>query len=396
MKFLDRSNAAFTALIFDPIETDPIKLRAGYGVLAGWVSVGVITILFLVRIILGFMSGSISVITDAFHLLTHLSTAIVVIVSFWISSRPATEQTPFGHGRMEYVASLVMAVILFFSGLHLGERAIHQIHSPVVLNYWPALPWILAATIPVKAWMLQYVIYLGRKSQSHAIESIAFHHRVDTFITFLVALGLAASYYLNDPKIDGYVGIAGCVGLFYVSFIHGRDAVIPILGRAPSMEMVESIRMTAKSVNGVSDVHEIIVHDYGLVYAISLHAEIDEKLGPARMHEIAEKCEGRLRGKFGGEVICHTDPLLEKTPHLQALEDRFTELVRDFPVTGYHDFRVLSHSTEKLILVADIDVEKSLPEREYKKIAAELNSRVKGALPQIAYCTFYITPKYAY
>ncbi len=114
MKFLDRSNAAFTRLIFTNPETDPIRLRAGYGILAGWISIGVISILFLVRIILGFMSGSISVITDGFHLPTHLSTAILVIVSFWIASRPATETTPFGHGRMEYVASLIMAVILFF------------------------------------------------------------------------------------------------------------------------------------------------------------------------------------------------------------------------------------------------------------------------------------------
>lgn len=396
MKFLDRSNAAFTRLIFPNPEAEPNILRAGYGILAGWVSIGVISILFLVRIILGFMSGSISVITDAFHLLTHLSTAIVVIVSFWIASRPATEMTPFGHGRMEYVASLIMSVILFFSGLHLGERAIHQIHSPVVLNYFPALPWILAATIPVKAWMLQYVIYLGRKSQSHAIESIAFHHRVDTFTTFLVALGLVASYFLDNPRIDGYAGIAGCAGLFYISFIHGRNAVIPILGRAPKMEVVRSIRETAKSVDGVNDVHEIIVHDYGSVYAISLHAEIDEKLGPAQMHEIAERCEWKLRGKFGMEVICHTDPLTEKTPDIQDIEDRFGELIRDFPVTGYHDFRVLSHSTEQLILVADIDVEKGLSEKDYKKIAAALNSRVKREISQIAYCTFYITPKYAY
>jgi cation diffusion facilitator family transporter len=396
MNFLARSNEALTAFIFQTYETEPNKIRAGYGILAGGVSIGVISILFLVRIILGYMSGSISVITDAFHLLTHLSTAVVVIVSFWIASRPATETTPFGHGRMEYVASLIMAVILFFSGLHLGERAIHQIHSPVVLNYFPSLPWILAATIPVKAWMLQYVVYLGKKSQSHAIESIAFHHRIDTAVTFLVALGLAASYFLNNPQIDGYSGIAGCAGLFYVSFIHGREAVIPILGKAPKMEMLKAIRETAKSVDGVSDVHEIIVHDYGTVYAISLHAEIDEKLGPAQMHEIAEKCEWALRKKFGGEVICHTDPLQERTPYLQAIEDRFSELIREMPVTGYHDFRILSHSKDKVILVADIDVDKSVPESDYKKITADLNERMKQELPQIAYCTFYITPKFAY
>ena len=139
------------------------------------------------------------------------------------------------------------------------------------------------------------------------------------------------------------------------------------------------------------------MHDYGSMYLLSLHVEIPEKLGPAEMHEITERCEGRLRETFGGEVVCHSDPLMEKTPEIQAVEERFKKVLEEFPqIVDYHDFRVIAESRKRIIIIADIDVSEDVPESEFDRIAGDLESRVEEEFPNLAYSRFYVTPKFSY
>jgi divalent metal cation (Fe/Co/Zn/Cd) transporter len=238
---------------------------------------------------------------------------------------------------------------------------------------------------------------MGRRVESHAILTNAAHHTIEAVMSLAVIGGLVAGHHFHRPEVDGYIGIVISAWLLYLGYTHGKDAVVPLLGKAPSKKTIQKIRETAKSLDGVENVHEIIVHDYGSMYTISLHAEIPEKFGPAEMHEIAERCEGKLRETFGGEVICHTDPLLEHSPEVQAVEDRFKELLKGFSqITDYHDFRVIAESRQRIIIIADIDVSDDVPESEFKQISRDLEARVSEEIPNIAYCQFYITPKYAY
>jgi hypothetical protein len=104
-----------------------------------------------------------------------------------------------------------------------------------------------------------------------------------------------------------------------------------------------------------------------------------------------------LRKLYGGEAICHTDPLIEKTPEIQAVEDKFKEVLDGFTqISTYHDFRVVAESAEKIIIVADIDVKEDVPESDYKELKKDVSIKVSKKIPNIAYCVFYITPKFAY
>jgi divalent metal cation (Fe/Co/Zn/Cd) transporter len=206
-----------------------------------------------------------------------------------------------------------------------------------------------------------------------------------------------ASHYFHLPEVDGYIGILVSAWLLYLGYTHGREAIVPLLGQAPSKDMIKRIRETAKSVEGVEDVHEIIVHDYGSMYLISLHAEIPARFGSDEIHEIAEQSERKLREAFGGEVVCHTDPLMEKTPEIQAIEDRFKEILKAFPqITNYHDFRVVAESRERIIIVTDIDAKEEVAESEFGQISEDLEAQVIEEIPNVAYCSFHITPKFAY
>lgn len=395
--FSKSNEALLRRLIPDFERTDDHRIRIRYGVVAGWISIFFALALFFIKAVLAWLAGSISILADAFHLLSHLANSIVLVFSFWMASRPATAETPFGHGRMEHVAPLIMSIFLFVSGIQIAEKSFHQALHPGPVHYWPLLPWILFVTILVKQWLAQFVRHLGSRVHSHAILTNAFHHRIEAVVTLAVIAGLVAGHHFERPEFDGYIGILAALWILYLGYQHGREAIVPILGKAPTRELIASIRETARSVKNVEDVHEIIVHDYGNMYIMTLHVEVPEKLGCDSMHGIAEKCEARLRKRFGGEVVCHTDPLLELTPELRALEHRFREVVDDMPeVLSYHDFRLIASSPGRYIIVADMDAAEEVPEQRFTEVIGELERRVLAVLPEVDYCTFYVTPKFAY
>ncbi len=398
MSSLERINRKIaTWFIKDYEDTDNKKVRIKYGLVAGWFGIIATIILFVVKMVLGLISGSVSIVANAFHLISHLANSVILVVSFKVTARPATAKNPFGHGRMEHITPLIISIFLFVSGLQIGEAAVHQAVKPHELHYWSALPWILVATILVKQWLAGFTRLLGDRIHSYAILSSAAHHNIEAVMTFTVVGGLIAGHYFHSPAIDGYIGILVSAWLLYLGYKHGREAIVPLLGQAPSKDIIKKIRQTSKSVKGIEDVHEIIVNDYGSIYLISLHVEIPEKFGPAEMHEIAEKCEHKLRNVFGGEVVCHTDPLMEKTPEIQSIEDRFKEIVKNIPeIKSYHDFRIVAESRDKMIIVADIDVKEEVSENDFTQISKDLESQAMKDISNIAYCSFYITPKFAY
>lgn len=394
----EKTNQRLSAwFIPEPGNADDLHDRVRHGFLAGWTSIVVTLLLFALKMALGIISGSISVVADAFHLLSHLANSFILVLTYWITGKPATAKTPFGHGRMEHVGPLIMSIFLFVSGIQIGERSIHQILNPYEIHYWPALPWILLTTVFVKAWMGQFVLFLGNRVRSDAIRANAHHQRIEAFVTLMVIAGLLASHRFHLPQVDGAIGTAVSAWLLYLGYTHARHAVIPLLGKAPDRDLLQRIRETAKSVEGIEDVHEIIVHDYGSMVLISLHAEIHKKFGPASIHEIVERCERKLRLTFGGEVVCHSDPLMERTPEIEAVEMQFKKTVAEDPrIIAYHDFRVIAASKSRIIIAADLDVSEEVGEQDFCPIADALEDRVKKAVPNVDYCTFYVTPKFAY
>ena len=391
------NNYLVRRLISDFDQTENKKVRIRYGMIAGWTSILVNILLFIIKLAMGLKSGSISILADAFHLLSHLANSVILVVTFWVTGKPATESTPFGHGRMEHVGPLIMSIFLFVSGIQIAEKSFHQAIHPQEVHYWPALPWILLATVFTKIWMKQFIHFLGSRVESNAIIANAKHQWIEAVSTMTVIIGLILGHHFKIMEADGYIGVAVSLWLLYIGYTHGRHAIIPLLGKAPDSNIIKRIRETAKSVEGIFDVHEIIVHDYGSLYLISLHCEIPEEFGSVKIHELTEKCEEKLRRQFGGEVVCHSDPLQERTAEVIAIEKQFSLAVAGDPrIKGFHDFRVISETENTILIVADIDAEYHVPDSEFDDIAKELEIRAINMIPNLSYCSFYVTPKFAY
>ena len=121
------------------------------------------------------------------------------------------------------------------------------------------------------------------------------------------------------------------------------------------------------------------------------------EVGAVEMHEITEICEHKLRKTFGGEAVCHMDPMMEMTPEMQAIEDKFKNIVKTFPqIVSYHDFRVVAGTRGRIIIVADIDLKEEIAEENFGQISKDLGIQVKKEIPHVLYCNFYITPKFSY
>lgn len=378
-------------------DTDNQKTRIKHGMVAAWSSICINVLLFSIKIIMGMMSGSISVLADAFHLLSHMANSIILGVTFWVTGKPATSKNPFGHGRMEHVGPLIMSIFLFVTGIQIAEKSFHQAIHPGDIHFWPALPWVLLATVLAKLWLQQFILFLGNRVNSKAIIANAEHQWIEAVSTITVIAGLFLGHYFDVKEADGYIGIAVSIWILYLGYTHGKHALVPLLGMAPDREIIRRIRELAKSINGISDVHEIIVHDYGSLYLISLHCEIPEELGSVKIHEITERCEEVLRRHFGGEVVCHSDPLQKRTDEVIEIENKFkTAIAEDKRIIGYHDFRTISDTESTILIVADIDAEYNVPESEFEDIADKLEKRAMKLIPNLSYCSFYVTPKFAY
>ena len=397
MQLIEKANRALADRLAPGYDQGGPEARLRGGRAAGWLAVTATLVLFLVRLSLGIATESVALIGNAFHLLSHLSAGAVLIFTYWLASRPATARTPFGHGRMEHVAPLIMALLLTVAGAQLGKSSIHQALSPHPLFYWAGLPWMLLGTVAVKLGIGLVVRHLGRTVSSRAILAVARHEHIEAWLSLAVIAGLVAGHHFRMPRLDGVLGLGVALWLVYAGLSHGWQSLIPLLGAPPDRKLLEQIRDIARSVEGVNDVHEIIVHDYGTMYLISLHLEIPESLGAKRIHEVAETCEARLRETFGGEVVGHADPLVEKAEAVREMERRFADLVKGLEwVESFHGFRLVFYSDDLYILVADVNLADQVPEREFSAKQRELEKLAAAISPQLAYASLSVTPKFSY
>lgn len=223
MSLLENFNSRLIRqFIRDYQNTQNKNIRVKYGLLAGWVSVVTALLLFALTMYLGVKSHSISIVANAFHLLSHLANSVILIISFHVTARPATAKNPFGHGRMEHVAPLIMSIFLFVSGVQLAETSLHRTLDSHEVHYWPALIWILLATILVKQFLSRFVLDLGKRVDSRAIRTNAHHHSIEAVMSLGVIGGLVAGHYFHRPEVDGLIGILVSVWLLYLGFVHGR------------------------------------------------------------------------------------------------------------------------------------------------------------------------------
>jgi len=336
---------------FIPNTKESAKIyRTKIGVFQGWISVLVNSILFILKLLIGIMVGAISVIADAVHTLSDVVSSIVVIWGFKQAEKPADVEHPYGHGRAEYIATLIIAILLCVAGIEFIKASIDRIQNPeqVVAEWWMIL--ILMVTIILKEITARYAEFLSTKIASGTLHADAWHHRSDAISSMLVVGALIAGKY-GYPSSDGWAGLGVALFLIYTGFEIAKDAVDDLIGKPPASEEVEVIRQIVMSVDGVLGAHDITIHSYGHDKFISVHVEIDADKSTAEAHDISEEVEYKLHGALGVEPTIHMDPVQPGNPLVQEIQSYlYQNWNGDERITDIHDIRVVQTENHKVIL----------------------------------------------
>ena len=288
---------------------DPL-VRAKYGYLEGIVSIIGNTILFIIKLALGLFINSIALIADSVHTLSDVGTSIVVIVGFNISKKPSDKIHPYGYGRVEYIATVIIAVLLVITGVGFIQQSVERILNSISIThqqYALLIGVIILISALMKEWMARFSLTLGKKIKSDILTAEAWHHRSDALASLGVGISIIGSSY-GFPLLDPVFGIIVSLIIIYVSIILGKTSAHFLIGRSPDATLINSIQEIGRQLKGVSNIHDISLHDYGTNKIITLHAEVDKDLSLDEAHAIADALEKKITDFMHYSTIIHVEP----------------------------------------------------------------------------------------
>lgn len=290
-------------------DIDDVNVREDYIILSGGLGIINNLLLFLIKLIIGLMINSIAVISDAFNNLSDLGTSLVTIFGGKLSNMPPDREHPYGHGRFEYVATLVVSFIIFAVGLQLLRSSFNKVINPEeVIFSWPSII-ILLASISIKLWMFSYNRYIGELIDSSISRAVAHDSINDVLSTSAVVVGTIIGNYVTFP-IDGILGIIISIIIIYSAFTIAKDSIDLILGPAPDSKTIEAINSIVLAGDGIKGTHDLIVHDYGPGrIRASIHAEVSENVNIVDIHNEIDRIEKEIKDKLGISIVIHMDPV---------------------------------------------------------------------------------------
>jgi len=284
------------------------KSRAEIGALEGWVSIVLNAVMFVGKLIFGLIANSVSLIADAFHTLSDVATSIVVIIGFKVAQKPADREHPYGHGRAETIATLTIAILVGMVGLEFVKMGIERLFSNEIPETSPLVISIVAITVIIKEWMARFAKKLGDMINSDTLRAEAMHHRSDMLSSLLVIVALVGVYF-HINWLDGVMALGVAVMMLHSGYEIAMGAIDELLGKPPTEETIENIRLKSKEVVGVMNTHDIVVHSYGSKKFISIHVEISDEKSTDEAHHIADNVERILKEYMSAEVVTHIDPI---------------------------------------------------------------------------------------
>lgn len=345
-------------LIKDYKNTANAKVRQAYGMLCGAVGIVLNIFLFLVKFLAGQLSGSIAITADAFNNLSDAGSSIITLVGFRMAGQKPDNHHPFGHGRIEYIAGLLVAVIILLMGAELFKSSVAKILHPAPIDASPLVLFILGISICVKLYMFLYNRQISKKIDSAAMMATAKDSISDSVSTLVVLLTTLLAF-LTDIQIDGWCGILVALFVLWTGVGAMQDTVSPLLGQPPEpgfVKKVEEIIMEYKA-QGVIGIHDLVVHNYGPGRVmLSVHVEVPSSGDILVLHDMIDLIEHRLAGELNCSAVIHMDPVCVDDELTNRIKAEVVQIVKEMEgnVT-FHDFRIV-HGPTHTNLIFDVAV----------------------------------------
>ena len=337
-------------------EIEKVSVRTAYGVLASVVGIFCNVLLFAVKWTIGYLLHSISVMADAFNNLSDAGSSVIGLVGVKMASKPADQDHPFGHGRIEYIAALIVAFLVMEVGFTFLKDAVGKIRNPEELRFQAVLVVILILSVGVKLWMCFFNRKLGRRIDSKVMLATSADALGDV-VTTTATIASVLFFRITGVNIDGIVGLGVSLVVMWAGIGIAKDTLEPLIGEAVEPEEYARIKEFVEGYEGVLGSHDLIVHNYGPGRNMaSIHAEVPNDVEIETSHEIIDRIERDAFRMLGVFLVIHMDPVETKDVHVMQVHSQVEQIVKALdPAVSIHDFRMIN-GEEQVNLIFDMEI----------------------------------------
>ena len=353
------------------------QVRTAYGAMASMVGIGCNILLFLAKMAIGLLANSISVMADAFNNLSDAASSIVGFVGVKMAQKPADDDHPFGHGRIEYIAAFIVAFLVLQVGFSLFTGSVEKIFHPDDLTFKWVSVLVLGLSVGVKLWLSLFNRRLGKRINSKVMLATSADALGDAAATSAAIFSMLV-YGIFGWNIDAVVGLAVSVVVMLAGINIAKDTLAPLIGEAIDPELYEQITNFVEGFDGIVGTHDLIVHNYGPSKRMaSIHAELPNDCDLEETHEIIDRIEREAARRFGLLLVIHMDPVEthdQRVVEFKAMVENVIEKMDSR--LSIHDFRMVD-GRENINLIFDLVAPREYKGADVGKLKAEVSSQVR-------------------
>lgn len=356
--------------------TDDAQVRTRYGLMTSTVGICCNVILFGAKLFIGLLVGSISVMADAFNNLSDAASSIIGFIGVKMAGKPADEDHPFGHGRVEYISAFIVAFIVIQVGFSLFKTSVGKMMHSEEMTFKAVSIVILLLSVCIKLWLSLFNNTLGKRIQSAVMKATAADSLGDVVTTSATILSILI-YGIWGLNIDGIVGLVVSLIVMWAGVKIAKDTLTPLIGEPIDPKLYEEMTDFVESYDGIIGSHDLIVHNYGPSRSMaSIHAEVPNDVNVEVSHEIIDNIEREALKRFGIFLVIHMDPVETKDSRVREFGCMVENVLEEIDSrVSFHDFRMIEGKNQ-INLIFDLVVPREYDRKKREWLKEEITKRV--------------------
>ena len=354
------------------------KVRTSYGILASLVGIACNILLFGAKIIIGMLINSISIMADAFNNLSDAASSVISFIGVKLAGKPADKEHPFGHGRFEYIAALVVSFLVLSVGFSLLKNSFQKVLNPEELVFNPILVGILCLSVLIKIWLMLFNRKLGKRINSTVMLATSADSRNDVIVTSATIISAIVTG-LTGANIDGYIGLVVSVFVMLAGFNIARDTLEPLLGQAVDREAYEKVTKMVQNYEGIIGTHDLIIHNYGPTQRMAtIHAEVPNNINFEQAHETIDQIERDVLEQLDIFLVIHMDPIEVNDAMVLEKKEMVLNIIGSLEEKAtIHDFRLVN-GEHQINLIFDLVIPYSYSKEAEQKLLSSIVEKIRN------------------
>lgn len=353
------------------------KVRSRYGILSSIMGISCNIFLFVAKGLVGLLTNSVSILSDAFNNLSDAASSIISFVGVKMAEKPADKEHPFGHGRMEYIVALIVAFLVLQVGFTFLKTSVAKILHPEDITFHAVSFYVLVFSVIIKLWIGVFNRRLGAKINSTVMKATALDSFGDAVATTATIVSLLCYQYLSW-NIDGYVGLIVSIMVLLAGINIIKETITPLIGESIDTKVYDEISSFVEGYDGIIGTHDLIVHNYGPSKRMaSIHAEVPSDVDIETSHEIIDCIERDAMKQLGIFLVIHMDPVAIHDERVTYFKQLVVNIIKDLDKNiSIHDFRFV-YGIDNIRLVFDMVVPHEYSEKQIERIKQQINKKVQ-------------------